>query len=235
MGYFTNCDSYFFSVNQQSVIQSDYYSQQRSHIRTGYVPVTSAVENEVVYNFPVGGEETPNFNQVELDWEDVPGATDYLVIVDRSPGFTFGPKRYIVQQSFLALDALTPNVNYYWRVWPFNESVTGAGWGATENFRTGTASAVEMISSVSRLEVFPNPVEGADEITLLIETDQPFEADITLFDVTGKLIAQKPSEAIGVQKQNRIGVSVEGLAAGLYFLKVRSSEGGVISKKVSIL
>ncbi|HLF62934.1 MAG TPA: zinc-dependent metalloprotease [Saprospiraceae bacterium] len=235
MGYFLGCDDYFFSPDQQSIIEVDYLSADRAYLRTGYVPVQDPVDNNVVYNYPINGEETATFDKIDLDWEGVPGATDYLVVFDRSPSFTFAPQRQIVQESFLTIEELTPDVNYYWRVWPFNESQTGAGWGITQNFHTGLASGIETISSVNRIDVFPNPVKTDDEINVLLESERSFDAEITLYDMTGEVVWYHSSQRVEAGRETYVSIVVDRVVAGLYFLKIQSSEGGIISKKVSIL
>lgn len=235
MGYFISCDDYFFTPTQQSLIQTDFFSAARAYLRRSYVPDQDPVENSIVYNYPVNGEETSTFDNVEFDWEDEPGATDYLVIVDRSSSFTFVPKRFRVQESFLTIDELTPNVNYFWKVWPYNESVTGAGWGPTQTFRTGLSSGVKEISSVNRFDVFPNPVRDQSEISIVLESSLAFEAEITLYDLTGEVAWYSSTEQIIAGKENRMSIPTERLSPGLYFLTVQSSEGGIETKKVSVL
>lgn len=235
MGYFLDCDDYMFTPNQQSIIQTDFFSSSRAYLRTNYVPDQDAVDNAVVYNFPINGEESPSFDQVELDWEDVPGATDYLLIIARNSTFSISPQRIIVQESNYVVEALTPNVNYYWKVWPFNEGRTGAGWAETQNFHTSIASGVATIPSVDRFEVFPNPGQTKGELTVLLESLSAFDAEITLYHMTGEVAWRGMNQQILAGRETRIAITLEHTVPGLYFLKIQSSEGGVISRKVSIL
>jgi hypothetical protein len=234
MGYFIGCDDYIFTSNQKTIIQSDFFSGPRAYLRTGYIPTLEPVDNNVTYIYPINGEETGTSGIVDLDWDDVPNATDYLVIVDRSASFAFIPRRFIVQESFLTVDGLMPNVNYFWKLWPYNESQTGAGWAATQMFHTGEVSAVETIPSVNALEVFPNPVASGQEVLLTIETSAPFTAEIVLYGLTGEVISRTGEEFIASGKTVRIPVDTRNAMPGLYILKVQSSEGGVISRKVSL-
>jgi hypothetical protein len=234
MGYFINCGEYHFSNTQKIIIQTDFLSSPRSYLRTGHIPDLDPVDNAVVYTYPINGEETPTFDNIELDWEDHPGATDYLVILDRSPTFSLAPMRLLVNQSLATIPDLLPNINYYWRVWPFNESKTGAGWASTQTFHTGIASAVKTISSVEYVDVFPNPVVSSDEIFVRLQSNEVFEAHISLFDLTGKQVQVPLLRTIEAAKENHIAIKVADIASGLYFLQIRSAEGGIISRKISI-
>ncbi len=234
MGYFLNCTNYMFTPMQQSIIEADFLSPQRAYLRSAYLPTMEPVENNVTYNYPINGEETASFDNIDLDWEDVPGATDYLLIVSRNAGFSLFPQRFIVQESFFTLDELTPDVNYFWRVWPFNETQTGAGWATTQNFHTGLSSGVETISAVDRLDVFPNPASASGEITVILESSSAFDAVITLYDMTGEVAWYDATQRIEAGKETMIPIHLERAMPGLYFVEIQSSEGGVISKKISI-
>ena len=56
----------------------------------------------------------------------------------------------MVNESRLEISGLELNRKYYWRVWPFNESVTDAGWAATETFITGVSTAVTDIDGIEQ-------------------------------------------------------------------------------------
>lgn len=235
MAYFINCPDYFFTPNQKTIIQSDFLSARRTYLRRSYVPVQDPVTNEVVYNYPINGEQTPTFDNIDLDWEDVPGATDYLVIVDRASSFTFTPQRFLVSESFLTIEQLTPNVNYFWKVWPFNESRTGAGWAPHQQFRTGVASAVTSIPYVEHLDVFPNPVHREQPLTIRIASLQSFDAQISLYSITGAEVWHRNQVRVEGGQEFVFTVDMIRPESGLYFLSIRSADGGVITKKVSIL
>lgn len=234
MSYFIDCDEYMFTPDQQDIIMADYLSPGRAYLRTGYIPVLDPVNNEVFYNYPINGEITPAFDNIELDWEDVPGATDYLVIVDRSQSFTLLPERFIVQESFLVIDELTPDRTYYWRLWPYNESRTGAGWAATQFFVTGISAAVPTIPSVERLDVYPNPVASSQSLHVGITAVDAFDADLVLYSLTGQEVAGQTAVRVEAGARTNIPMDIRKAEPGLYILKIQSADGGVISRKVSI-
>ncbi len=234
MGYFINCDNYMFTPNQKTVIQSDFFSTGRAYIRTGYIPTLTPVDHNVDYVYPVNGEETGTSGTVDLDWDDTPGATDYLVIVDRSSSFSFGPQRFLVSESFLTVEGLVPNSTYYWKIWPFNESQTGAGWAATQHFHTGEASAVESIPSVQQFDIYPNPARVLNDLTVVIGSNSALDVDVDLVDIMGQSIWHQEKNHIDAGRQAHIDVPIGKALPGLYILKVESADGGIMSRKVNL-
>ncbi|MDX1409376.1 MAG: T9SS type A sorting domain-containing protein, partial [Saprospiraceae bacterium] len=232
MGYFIDCPQYEFSQTQMNLVQSDYFSPGRAYLRTGYTPTQVPVNNEVVYNYPVNGEETPSFQQVQFDWEDTPGATHYLFIIDRFSTFSLEPERYIVEGSSFEIEELEANRTYYWKVWPFNETQTDAGWAETQSFETGTATAVRTIAGVEQFDAYPNPVTDG-QLIVSIQLATGVTADIEVVDLAGRVVRMTPDIFIEAGQPWTTQLDVSGLDAGLYVLHVRSSEG-ILSRKFSI-
>jgi hypothetical protein len=67
------------------------------------------------------------------------------------------------------------------------------------------------------LKLFPNPTEDI----VLIETEQPIES-IEVFNINGNKLNEI---------RNRNQVSLQGLTAGVYFLRIHSDKGS-INKKI---
>jgi hypothetical protein len=227
MSYFFECDNYAFTPMQMEVIEEDFLSPQRAYLRTGYVPIQDPVIDEVVYNFPINDEESSSFNSVELDWNDVDGATHYLVILDRFATFSFQPTRFVVEESNVIIDELTPGVRYYWKVWPFNESQTGAGYSGVQQFIAGMSSSVNEIPQVEYFNVYPNPVRNG-QFLLTIDASSAFDAELQMIDAAGRILSRSQEDAIGGSWQKEVDVST--LTPGMYFLRLIASDGILMSK-----
>ncbi len=225
------CEEYQFSNTQKNTIRSDYLSSRRSYLRTGVVPATDTVTGPVDYIFPIDNEETPAYNLVELDWEDTPGANQYLVVIDRIGSFTLQPQRYIVTESELELDNLNPNLRYFWRVWPFNESFTGAGWSATQSFTTGTSTSVQEIASVNDFSIFPNPSTNG-QVTLSINSTETFDADIEVYSMSGQVVVRSANQQVNQGGWN-MELQTDSFAPGLYIVQVKSHKG-ILATKLSV-
>ena len=79
----------------------------------------------------------------------------------RNASFTVNPVKVIVTESqYLITDQLNENITYYWRVWPYNESQTGAGYSPTQNFVAGTGVGVNEIKDISGYGLSPILVSG---------------------------------------------------------------------------
>jgi Secretion system C-terminal sorting domain len=229
MGAFIDCVDYEFTNTQQNVIRSDYQSTRRSYLRTGVVPKTTPVVDDVVYNYPINDEDSPTYTQIEFDWDDVDGANQYLFIVDRFSSFTSAPQRILVGESGIVLDELKKDVRYFWKVWPFNESQTGAGWSATQSFMVGLTSSVNEISSVEDYNVYPNPVTN-DKLVVAIRSTETFEAEIRIIDMSGKVIQQSRGHQILADNQWNVEINTQEFSAGLYIIQVVSDKGILASK-----
>ena len=232
MSYFLKCTDYMFTETQQNLIQNSFFGSNRSYIRTGYTPNQAAVDGEVEYLFPINGEESPSFEVVDFDWEDTPGATHYLFIIDRFSTFSFMPDRVIVEGSALSYEGLEANRTYFWKVWPFNDTQTGAGYSATQSFITGTSTAVNDIRGVQQFDIYPNPALG-DEMMISIESTEAFEATIEIIDLAGHVVHRSDGLQVNTQAPMHHLLNIDGLARGLYVLHVRSSSG-ILSRKFSI-
>jgi len=80
-----------------------------------------------------------------------------------------------------------------------------------------TNISVSLVSELKDIDfmisVFPNP--AYDFLTISLNTDKVDGFQYLLFDINGKLLAQKKLES------NETSVSVEGLPSGVYLIKIR--------------
>lgn len=76
--------------------------------------------------------------------------------------------------------------------------------------------------SVDNVVLYPNPASSE----LSIEVPYPIEADIRVFDITGKLVIYQPD----VQVVERHSLAISALQTGTYFMRVNSSRGSVTKK-----
>lgn len=223
MGYYRDCAEYAFTTTQKNLINTDFFSIKRAYIRTGVTPNTTPVTAPVAYISPINGQETPGATNVRLDWEDTPGANKYLVIVDRFSSFTFNPQKFIVNESELIIDELTPNVTYYWKVWPYNESQTGAGYSATQNFKVGTGTAVNEIREIETFALSPNPANNVMSASLSMSAKAGFPATLTLLNANGIILQRR--NVLVPAGYSVLDIPVGDLPAGVYTVLLESVFG----------
>ena len=152
MGYFDDVCQTNFTPNQMDAMLIDYNSQQRAYIRVNYTPNTSEIASAVTLTAPTNNE-TLSVNYVNLQWNPVAGATNYLLEYDRTSTFSLAPTRIVVNgANTYYLNNLLANKNYYWRVFPFNES-NGCGASlpiSTFKFTTGEVVSVDEIEEINQ-------------------------------------------------------------------------------------
>jgi len=99
-----------------------------------------------------------------------------------------------------------------------------------------------------RIKVYPNPAN--ENLTISITNNQLRIMDVSILDITGKQIMpslrfrQKSEEAISTNNEqitssqtprndgHLIKINIETLPAGLYFVKIKTNNGEIISKFV---
>lgn len=240
MAYFLGCASEF-TPDQKALINLDLNSSQRAYLGAGNVtPPTDDITIPPTMSYPIGGEITPFFNVVEFYWDPVPGATHYLIEIDKTNTFSFNPASKIVTGTYAFMEntvnetVFESNKKYYWRVKPFN---LGNSCGPVTNvveFRTGTESgtiAVNEIATVKEWKVSPNPIHENSNLNIKIVTDSSFDADVKIYNVSGQLIqTQAHNFAVGT---SNLELNIESLSMGMYMLFIES-EAGVLTEKIVV-
>lgn len=227
MAYYQNCDNWSFTTTQKNLMNTDYFTVRRNYIRTGYVPDTDSVTGPVNYISPINGELTPGDNNILLDWEDVPGATDYIVLIDRFQSFTFDPQKYFVSESQVIIDSLTLLNTYYWKVLPYNESSTCAGYSATQNFKVGTSTGVNEIDEVNDYTIHPNPVMNNDA-WLTLSSVKSFDAEVMVSDYSGHVFDRRHLVIPSGMSQHTL--NTKDLLPGIYFVMIQSKSGILVER-----
>jgi hypothetical protein len=127
----------------------------------------------------------------------------------------------------------TPNVEYFWRVRPFNEySTCDSSFGDAFSFNTNAiASKVETVEGVNYWSVRPNPANSSDAIFVDVEALQSMDATVNMYGVTGQLISS--SKQLFATGNNTIELATSNLTAGLYMVSIETKTG-VTTKRLVI-
>ncbi|HJW28987.1 MAG TPA: zinc-dependent metalloprotease, partial [Saprospiraceae bacterium] len=229
MSYYRNCAQYLFTQTQKDLMNTDFSSFHRVYIRTGVVPNTDPVTGPVSYIYPINGEMTNGPTGITLDWADTPGANHYLVIYAKNASFTINPVKTITTASELPIAAsLSVGSTYYWKVWPYNESQTGAMYSATQNFVVGTGSGVNEIGDITEYGLIPNPAATGNQTVLNLKSISSFHAIMRVVNPSGMVIEQ---QVINVEAgDNNFPIDTHLLPAGLYFVALTSDQGRLIER-----
>lgn len=227
MGYFPcSKDDYFFTEMQKQLMIQDVASSDRNYLVTdpNLVSTTLASNTELV--FPANNEVLTYYQGVELEWTAIPGATQYLVEVDRLPTFVFQKQSFFVKDAnFLTLINLEANKKYYWRVKPYNDYSTCQPFTLAKAFTTGdNATAVQDIEFVSKWVLSPNPVTANTDLSLSFTAEKAFPAQLAFFNLNGQAVSPGRSYECKAG-ENRLTVPTPNLKNGVYLLVMRTTEG----------
>lgn len=106
---------------------------------------------------------------------------------------------------------------------------------AAYNFKvegTATLSTVGIIENASNTDnttIYPNPAK--DKITITIDASNDKTCNITIVDVTGKLVFEKKNQLL-IKGNNTLDVNTQGLVDGTYFVKINSGSNSKTTKLI---
>lgn len=234
MGYFIGCDDYAFTPGQMDVVNADIQSPQRNYLDNTFTPAATSITTPTdLLIAPIGGETTQYFDNVLLQWNTVAGATKYLIEIDITTSYsTPNYKYFITDGTSLVVESLLSNKSYYWRVRPFNEYATCA-IARQQTFKTPLTSNINEVEGLSSWQVWPNPVQEAQNVNVAIQAEIDFEANINVFDAIGRRVQGLQGVRIN-SGLNNITLSTESMPNGLYFI-VLDNGVGRSSQKLSVL
>ncbi|MEL7220884.1 MAG: T9SS type A sorting domain-containing protein, partial [Bacteroidota bacterium] len=234
LSYFLSCpdEEYRFSDQQVEVMHFDLNSSSRNYLRINPVPELVSIEEEISIVYPTNNQDMPDDDTAYLTWDDVPGATAYVVEISRVNSFTVNPIRAVVyDQSNYTAEGLDPGKKYFWRVRPFNAHVGCAPVSATESFTTNSLVTTRNLDFVNDFRVSPNPVAGQQELNVQLNSSFAFNGQVQLIDMTGRPVSQAISYDFGSGEQ-RLNFPLNNLSNGLYLLRLITAEGQVTKKVV---
>ena len=235
MSYFLSCLR-TFSTEQKNAIRTNFLNHpKRAYLRNASTPLLTSSTPRLIT--PANGATTNFFNNVQFDWDDVPGATGYYIDVSLLSSFGTSLKSQYVTSSDANFNsttsggALLADRTYYWRVKAIVPYKNCENTSLSGNFRTGLVNNVNEIAGVSHFNLSPNPLSKVQNLSLEMNSDNAFDARVKLYNVTGQLMKTENRRfAAGFSVQT---ISVSDLTNGTYILTVES-EKGVLNKRVVI-
>jgi len=124
-----------------------------------------------------------------------------------------------------------PGREYMWRVYPYNQYTTGAGFSETFSFISGEVTSVAELKEVDSFDIIPNLVNNQSEVLLNINSTSSVDVDVELVNISGQTISTSHRNLL--TGQNNFDLSIAGLSNGVYFVKLQS-DTGLITKKLLI-
>ena len=228
MSYSARCDDWAFSPNQITAMQASYDAVNRAFLRTDENTVTEyrPITDSITGLSPALGSMLPQFDRVELSWDPVANADFYEVVVSG--------EAFRTEETSYILTTLAPNsFPVVWSVRAFNIFGGGCAPGTELFFGVGNemTSAVNNIDLVSDVNVFPNPAQKNDQITISLTSASAFSADVSLYDINGKLVSQERNVQFGTGNNN-YNMDLNALQSGIHILEIQSQSGTVVEKLI---
>ena len=234
MSYFLDCpdSQYEFSDIQVSAMMEDMQTARRNHLWLDPVPEYVVIDETSINISPADEETTEGYNIVEFEWESVPGATSYLLEVDRVSSFSINPVRIITSATSAVVETLDPDRTYFWRVRPFNAHFTCTDNSDVTRFRTGEGLvSTDAPAQIESFVVAPNPLAGQSDLNVHLSTSEAFLGQVELLDVSGRSTAVRQSFEFTVG-ENRLNLNLSDLANGVYFLRINGLNGSLTQKVI---
>lgn len=162
---------------------------------------------------------------VNLGWTNGTGTEKVDLYFDKTnPPTTKVIDNVLVTNTYI-LSTLEPLTRYYWKVicknkYGYTESPI---WSFTTNSQTGVK---DEFNDNETLSIYPNPAK--DHFWIKSKMQLSNEMSVEIFDVKQILIYSKTLKMEGIKH-----IGIEGIAKGLYFVKI-VSKYGVITKKLMV-
>ena len=229
MSYFNGCADYEFTPDQKALIAADLNS--RIGLDTDWQPSATEINGIPDLVAPVGGATTSGYNNVLIDWTPVDGATHYVLEIDLAANFSIIPQRFVVAGDSYWVTTLNASTTYFWRVRPFNSYVACTDKSVTGEFKTPSTTSTVEPAFVNNWTVRPNPVAQGDQLEIIIDSNENFDATIRLLTTAGQLVQMEQATFNSGTAYHT--VDTRDLTAGIYLLSIQS-DAGVLNRRVVI-
>lgn len=226
MGYFNDNCTDKFTNDQKGAIAADLSSPGRFYMK-GTPATTTVVSTTATLVSPQDNATSPFYDEVYLNWDDVPGANQYIVQVNRSPTFTASlmEEEVLVTNSSYAVQNLSANTNYYWRVRAFNEVSTCNSFSANRKFRTSnfTVNTKEAFGT-TKIKLQPNFASEGQIVNLSIQAERKIDATIRIVNMAGQNV--QDVQNVTFQAGTHIHeIETSSLAPGVYIVNLQTAQG----------
>ena len=235
MSYAFQCSNRAFSTDQIAAMTWHLNNLRTNQLGLGTVPTTTAITATPNLTSPIG-TSSDGYDATTFTWDPVPNATHYAIEISRAPTFPYSQlmtdMAIVANSTTYTSTELDPNKTYYWRIIPYNEGYFCAAPSTAKSFTSSDfALNTNTIPSIEKIELMPNPTYSGQSVNLVIQSSTDFDAGITIYDVSGRLIS---SEQKAISSGSTVHpISTFGLSAGIYLVAIQS-ETGVVNKKLVI-
>ena len=231
MGYFGDCPKYVFSPQQVDRMKVNIDSPGRNFLDNTHTPNENEITGELQITSPGVQETVETYNGVEITWEGVENADNYLVEITNfaDPSDYY---EYTTSNEAIYVTDLEPDKVYAIEVKPFNDAYFCYPEVSLLPFFTGsTATAVEDPSFVSNFVVYPNPSNSNQNVIIDMTSEWSGLATLIMTNLSGQIVSTR-SMQINNGDQKIIASEGGNLQSGIYFIRLATAQGNVTRKIV---
>lgn len=212
-----------FSPDQEAAMRS-FLQSDRQQMLYNQNPLRDSLIVSINPSSPINNATIPE-NQVVFTWNTIPNASHYLVR-------TFSPFGGLLEEALVTDTSYASSLNYppvitgfsyTWQVRALNQGNACANISAPKNFITSPNTAVQNRAASVDLRLQPNPLYAGQILVLSLKAIKNMDAQIQVIDITGRVLWEQQRSILAGKQQ--LEIPTAGLAAGLYFLHLRSPEG----------
>ncbi len=217
-----------FTPEQMAAMRANLTTEKPTYLYNQN-PLRDTITTVATLDGPTQGE-TVQYNNLQLSWSAVPGATHYIVQVSRFNSFPVLDVNTATSDTTLVVTNLLPNLNYKWRVKAINPGYTCSPISPIENFNTANMVTTKGIKGVETVKIYPTLLENGQLIQIEMTAQQATSAQLLIYNMTGQLLQ---SETIEIQNgDNNFTMPTKNLVAGNYVLTIQSENGQITERIV---
>lgn len=228
MSYSNSSCKSTFSDDQIAAMRANVQEQRPNLVTVPAVDFSIAPLEDITVISPQAGSLAEG-NPITLEWEPVPGATQYLVQINPFNFFSIVFDEQLVTSPSVQLSGLQSDRTYYWRILPFNEYNTCSDFSSPSSFETGITTSTNALLATESLAVFPNPSKHG-WVNLRLQTSVNTQAHWQLSNSQGQLQQSGSFNTSNGQQEERI--DVQQLPAGIYFVRLQLEDRQTVRKLV---
>ncbi|HUM47909.1 MAG TPA: T9SS type A sorting domain-containing protein, partial [Chitinophagales bacterium] len=163
-----------------------------------------------------------------VSWSPLRDAAVYLIQYQVTGAMKWDSVQVPADTTVFLLEHLIPATNYSWIIQAFcSEGKKAAAVTGIQSFTTLPAEIDSVVLDI-QISVFPNP--ATDEVYCLVKQNGSAAVEVMLSDLVGR--ERFRSEFKMIESGQQVTIPVEGLARGLYFLKVMTGNQERVIKLV---
>jgi PKD repeat protein len=106
-------------------------------------------------------------------------------------------------------------------------ATNAAGCSDTTTFNVSITVGVEEISTITALNLFPNPANNEANIEISISSNAIIS--LQMYDINGKVVISSSVTELN-QGQNKISIDLSAVPAGIYYVQITSESFNKIAK-----